>query len=243
MMVRQHIVFFTGAGVSAESGIPTFRDAGGLWRDFDPYIYCSASGLREMPKQVLDFYNWRRRNLINAKPNPAHLAIAGLERWHDVTVLTQNVDDLHEKAGSSTVIHLHGELTKVTSSRNRMDPSCIKSYPLDKPINVGDMAEDGSQLRPFVVLFDEYVQWEEAERIARDADVFVIIGTSLSVSTSVAFPSFPRRDIPRYIIDPVDYRDKLPWGYIWINAKASEGMEILTDEVTNGFKMYERLWG
>lgn len=242
-VVRQHIVFFTGAGVSAESGIPTFRDAGGLWRDFDPYTYCSASGLREKPKEVLDFYNWRRRNLFKAKPNLAHLAIARLERWHDVTVLTQNVDDLHEKAGSSKVIHLHGELTKVTSSRNRLDPACVQSYPLDKPINVGDMAVDGSQLRPFVVLFDEYVQWEEAERIARDADVFVIIGTSLSVSTSMSFPSFPRRDVPRYIIDPVDYRDKLPWGYIWINAKASEGMEILTDEVTNGFKMYERLWG
>ena len=179
-MVRQHIVFFTGAGVSAESGIPTFRDTGGLWRDFDPQVYCSASGFYEDPKKVLDFYNLRRRKLLEVSPNAAHTAIAALEQFHDVTVLTQNVDNLHERAGSTRVVHLHGELTKVTSSRDRLDPDCIREYPLDVPIRVGDRAADGSQLRPAVVFLDEYAHWEEAERIAREADVFVIVGTSLT---------------------------------------------------------------
>ena len=242
-MIRQHIVFFTGAGISADSGIPTFRDAGGLWKNFDPYVYCSAAGLYEMPEKVLDFYNWRRKSLIDKEPNAAHLAIAELEKWHDITVLTQNVDNLHEKAGSSQVIHLHGELTKVTSSRNRLDPACIQDYPLDKSIRVGDLARDGSQLRPFVVFFDEYVDWEEAEGIARNADVFVIIGTSLSVSTAMVFPSFPRKDVPRYIVDPVDYRNKLPGGYIWIKGTATEGIKTLTDEFLNGFPLFDRLSG
>lgn len=161
---------------------------------------------------------------------------------HDVTVLTQNVDNLHELAGSRHVVHLHGELTKVTSSKNRLDPECIQDYPLDKPIHVGDLANDGSQLRPFVVLFDEYVHWEAAEEIARNADVFVIIGTSLSVSTSIVFPAFSRKDVPRYIIDPVDYRGRLPGGYIWINAKATEGMKTLTNEFLGGFPMFQKLF-
>ena len=242
-MVRQNIVFFTGAGISAESGIPTFRDAGGLWKRFDPAVCCTAAGLYESPEKVLDFYNWRRKSLIDKKPNAAHLAIAELEKWHDITVLTQNVDNLHEKAGSSRVIHLHGELTKVTSSRNRQDRACIQDYPLDKPIRVGDQAKDGSQLRPFVVLFDEYVDWEEAECIARSADVFVIIGTSLSVSTSIVFPSFPRKDVPRYIVDTQDYRSKLPGGYIWIEGTATEGMIVLTKEFLSGFPMFEKMNG
>ena len=241
-MVRQHIVFFTGAGISAESGIPTFRDAGGLWKSFDPAVYCTTSGLYESPEKVLDFYNWRRKSLIDKKPNAAHLAIAELEKWHDVTVLTQKVDNLHELAGSRHVVHLHGELTKVTSSKNRLDPECIQDYPLDKPIRVGDLAHDGSQLRPFVVFFDEYVYWGEAEEIARNADVFVVIGTSFSVSSAKVFPSFPRPDVPRYIIDPVDYRGRLPGGYIWINAKAKEGMKTLTEEFLNGFPMFEKLF-
>lgn len=242
-MVRQNIVFFTGAGISAESGIPTFRDTDGLWNSFDPAVYCTASGLYESPEKVLAFYNWRRESLVNKKPNAAHLAIAELEKWHNITVLTQNVDNLHELAGSRRVIHLHGELTKVTSSKNRLDPDSIQDYPLDKPIQVGDLANDGSQLRPFVVLFDEFVHWEEAEEIARNADVFVIIGTSLSVSTSKEFPAFPRMDVPRYIIDPIDYRDRLPRGYVWINAKASVGMKTLTYEFLNGFPMFEKLFG
>jgi len=139
-------------------------------------------------------------------------------------------------------VHLHGELTKVMSSKNRLDPECIQDYPLDKPIHVGDLANDGSQLRPFVVFFEEYVYWGEAEEIARNADVFVVIGTSFSVSSAKVFPSFPRPDVPRYIIDPIDYRDSIPEGYIWINAKAAEGMKILTDEFLNGFPLFEKLF-
>ena len=126
-MVCQNIEFFTGAGISAESGIPTFRDAKeGLWRKYDPYHLCSASGFHEDPQAVLDFYNERRLKLLDVEPNSAHRAIAELEQYHNITVLTQNVDNLHERAGSSIVIHLHGELTKVTSSKNRLDPKCIK---------------------------------------------------------------------------------------------------------------------
>ena len=240
-MIRQHIVFFTGAGVSAESGIPTFRDAGGLWREYDPQVYCSASGFYEDPGKVLDFYNLRRWKLLDVSPNAAHTAIAALEQFHDVTVLTQNVDNLHERAGSSRVIHLHGELTKVTSSRNRLDPDCIREYPLDVPIRVGDRAADGSQLRPAIVFLDEYAHWEEAERITREADVFVIVGTSLTVSTSMVFPSFPRRDVPRYVIDPVDDRQKLPAGYIWIPEKACRGLELFKQEAVSGFPLFHVL--
>jgi len=147
---KQKIVFLTGAGISKESVIPTFRDNNGLWKQYDYKKLASAGGYYENPQLVLDFYNQRRRMLADAKPNDAHIIIAKLENWCDVTVITQNVDDLHERAGSSNVIHLHGELRKVTSSLNRMDPRCIKEYPLDIPINIEDKADDGSQLRPFI---------------------------------------------------------------------------------------------
>lgn len=243
-MFRQNIVFFTGAGISAESGIPTFRDtANGLWNKYDPYRLCSASGFHEDPQTVLDFYNERRRNLLSIEPNAAHRIIAQLEQYHDITVLTQNVDNLHERAGSTRVIHLHGELTKVTSSKDRLDPACIQELPLDQPIKLGDLAADGSQLRPFVVFFDEYVHWDDAEVIAKNADVFVVIGTSMSVSTSVHFPRLPRRDVPRYIVDPVNHCSKLPAGYIWINSKATKGMETLIEEFTTGFPLFEKKSG
>lgn len=240
-MIRQIIVFFTGAGISAESGIPTFRDASdGLWHKYDPYRLCSTAGFYENPQAVLDFYNERRRRLLDVEPNAAHLIIAQLEHYHDVTVLTQNVDNLHERAGSTRVIHLHGELTKVTSSKDRLNPACIKELPLDQPVRIGDLAADGSQLRPFIVFFDEYVHWGEAEEIAKNADVFMVVGTSMSVSTSLYFPNLPRKDVPRYVVDPVDHRDKLPKGYIWINAAATSGMEILLEEFTTGaFSLFE----
>ena len=143
MHVRQHIVFLTGAGISAGSGLRTFRDPDGVWNKVDPHDFCTASALREAPGRVLAFYNDRRREVLAAEPNEAHLIIAGLERFHDVTVVTQNVDDLHERAGSRGVVHLHGELTKVTSSRSRRNLGCIRDYPLDRPILPGDLAEDG----------------------------------------------------------------------------------------------------
>ena len=151
MAIRQKIVVFTGAGISQASGIPTFRDTDGLWKKFDAKKLASVAGFEEDPQAVLDFYNARRKNLLEVQPNHAHRMLAELEKQHDVTIITQNVDDLHERAGSSRVIHLHGELKKVTSSRNRLNPDCVKEYPLDVPIRIGDKAADGSQLRPYIV--------------------------------------------------------------------------------------------
>lgn len=190
---KQKIVFLTGAGISAESGIPTFRDKNGLWRQFDYKKLASIGGYYENPKLVLDFYNQRRKVLAEAQPNHAHILIAELEKWHDITVVTQNVDDLHERAGSSNVIHLHGELAKVTSSLNRMDPHCIREYSLDKPINIGDKAADGSQLRPFIVMFGEYPSnMDVAQSIIKESDIIVAVGTSLIVH--------PAADLVKYAI-------------------------------------------
>ena len=158
MEVRQNIVVFTGAGISKESGIPTFRDMDGMWKKYDAMKLASAAGFDEDPEAVLEFYNARRRNLLEVQPNHAHLVLAELEKQHDVTIITQNVDDLHERAGSSRVLHLHGELRKVTSSMNRLDPDCIQDYPLDVPIRIGDKAADGSQMRPYIVWFGEYLK-------------------------------------------------------------------------------------
>ena len=160
MEVRQNIVVFTGAGISKESGIPTFRDMDGMWKKYDAMKLASAAGFDEDPEAVLEFYNARRRNLLEVQPNHAHLVLAELEKQHDVTIITQNVDDLHERAGSSRVLHLHGELRKVTSSMNRLDPDCIQDYPLDVPIRIGDKAADGSQMRPYIVWFGEYL-WKK----------------------------------------------------------------------------------
>ena len=237
-MTRQHIVFLTGAGISAESGIPTFRGEGGLWIDHDTALLASASIFDENPAAALAFYNKLRSLVAVAQPNAAHRAIAALEEWHDVTVLTQNVDNLHERAGSSRVIHLHGRLDQVTSSSNRLDARCIKDFPLDIPIHAGDKAEDGSQLRPAVVMFDEYVDMTGAVGIAREADVFVVIGTSVTLAAAKGLSRCPRGDIPRYAIDPDDVRPRLPEGFIWIQAPATKGMELFLEEVRGGFPRF-----
>ena len=243
MDVRQHIVFLTGAGISAESGLCTFRDPDGLWRQVDPLEYCMASALHEDPERVLAFYNRRRRELLSVQPNEAHMIVAELERFHDVTVITQNVDDLHERAGSREVIHLYGELTKVTSSRSRLDISCIENYPLDRPILPGDLAADGSQLRPSVVFFDEYPTFvsELAARLCREADVFVVVGTSLSLGVAPDLVRLPRKDVPRYLIDPDDFSGRIPDGYIHIKEKAVEGMRLFRKEAEEGFPSFTRL--
>ena len=239
MHVRQHIVFLTGAGISAGSGLRTFRDPDGVWNKVDPQDFCTASALREAPGRVLAFYNDRRREVLAAEPNEAHLIIAGLERFHDVTVVTQNVDDLHERAGSRGVVHLHGELTKVTSSRSRRNLGCIMDYPLDRPILPGDLAEDGSQLRPAVVFFDEYPDNADlAERLAREADVFVVVGTSLSVGIAPDLVRLPRKDVPRYVIDPADLPGRIPEGYIHLRENAVDGMRQFRKEALEGFPMF-----
>ena len=154
---RKRIVVFSGAGISVESGVASFRDKDGLWQKFDWRKLASAEGFSKDPQGVLDFYNLRRKQMLEIEPNHAHRLLAELEKWHDVTIITQNVDNLHERAGSSDVLHLHGELTKVTSSACMNDTGCIKELPLDVPINIGDKAADGSQLRPYIVWFGERV--------------------------------------------------------------------------------------
>lgn len=177
------LVILTGAGMSAESGISTFRDSGGLWEQYPVEQVATPEGYRANPKLVIDFYNARRKELQRVKPNRGHELIAELEKDFDVTVITQNVDNLHERAGSHHVIHLHGELTKVTSSRDPNNPAYIKELkPEEWEVKMGDLAADGSQLRPFIVWFGEAVPMiETAIGYAEQADIFVIIGTSLNV--------------------------------------------------------------
>jgi NAD-dependent deacetylase len=226
--MRQKLVVFTGAGISAESGIPTFRDANGMWGKYDAMKLASVEGFEEAPQAVLDFYNARRKNLLEVQPNHAHFVLAELEKQYDVTIVTQNVDNLHERAGSSKVLHLHGELSKVTSSRNRLDSNCIKDYPLDVPIRLGDKAADGSQLRPYIVWFSEYVDnMEEAIHFVEQADVFVVIGTSLVVCPAAGLVNYAKREIPKFLIDPNDINGGLPMGYQHIKATAVEGVDEL----------------
>lgn len=233
-MVRQNIVVFTGAGISAESGIPTFRDSNGMWNKYDAKKLASVAGFEENPQAVLDFYNARRRNLLEVQPNHAHIALAELEKKHDVTIITQNVDNLHERAGSTKVIHLHGELSKVTSSKNRLNPECIKEYPLDVPIKLGDKAIDGSQLRPYIVWFGEYLNTMEiAIDIVKYADIFVVIGTSLVVYPAAGLVDYAHPEVPKYLIDPSNMEGKLPARFKHIQAKAVEGVDLFLKELEN----------
>ena len=232
MSNRQKIVAFTGAGISAESGLDTFRDKNGLWMRHDAKELASITGFRKHPQVVLDFYNYRRKQLLETKPNQAHLFLTALEKWYNVTIITQNVDNLHECAGSRHVIHLHGELTKVTSSKDKLNPNCIKEYPLDVPILLGDKADDGSQLRPFIVWFGEEVYAVDvAIDYVKEADWFIIIGTSLTVHPAANLIEYTRPECRRIIIDPADLSDKLPNGFIHIKDSATKGMKRLIDEL------------
>jgi NAD-dependent deacetylase len=234
---RKRIVVLTGAGVSVESGLPTYRsDDFALYVENDCINLATPYGFRKNPAAVLDFYNRRRLQLAHAQPNHAHRLLAELEKWHDVTIITQNVDDLHERAGSTDVIHVHGELTKVTSSVSRTDPACIRELPLDVPMKIGDTAADGSQIRPNVVWFGEEVYaYEKSRRIACEADVFGVIGTSLKVTPAADLVKCPIRATMKYIIDPCEpfdpCDDNYPEGYEHIRAKATVGMEILIDRL------------
>ena len=228
--LRQKVVVLTGAGISAESGLATFRASNGLWKQHDSMKLASAAGFEENPQAVLDFYNYRRKQLLEVEPNHAHKMLAELEKWHDITILTQNVDNLHERAGSTHVIHLHGELTKVTSSKDRLNPCCIKEYPLDKPICLGDKAEDGSQLRPFIVWFGEYVYAiEVAMDYVKEADIFVVIGTSLTVHPAANLVEYAHPEVPKFIVDP--NIKEVPNGFVHIKESATKGVDKLIDEL------------
>ena len=207
--MKKKLVILTGAGVSAESGISTFRDSNGLWENFKVEEVASIEGWYENPFLVLDFYNARRAQLANVRPNEAHLAIAGLEKDYDVTVVTQNVDNLHERAGSTRIIHLHGELTKVRpeNTYNEMDGFSEESvFDIGTDyINMGDVAPNGAQLRPHIVWFGEAVpKINIAIDAVEEADLLLIVGTSLQVYPAADLYAYAKSDTPIYIIDPND---------------------------------------
>lgn len=233
MAARKKIVVLTGAGISKESGIPTFRDTNGMWMKYDARKLASVEGFEEDPQAVLDFYNARRKNLLEVHPNHAHKMLAELEKQYDVTIITQNVDDLHERAGSSRVIHLHGELTKVTSSLDRLNPDYIKEYPLEVPIRMGDKAADGSQLRPYIVWFGESLgpEIEQAVIMIENADLFVVIGTSLVVYPAAILVNFAQHGVPKILIDPGDLQGRLPEDFHHIQKTAVEGIDILMEAI------------
>ncbi len=197
--MKQKIVILTGAGMSAESGIKTFRDSNGLWENHRIEEVASPIAWANNPEMVMRFYNIRRKQLFEVGPNEAHKALVGLEEKYDVAIVTQNVDDLHERAGSKNVLHLHGELKK---ARSTVDPSLI--YEMDQwELKIGDKCEKGSQLRPHIVWFGEPVpQFENAVRIAASADIFIIIGTSLFVYPAAGLINFVPQDCKKYLVDP-----------------------------------------
>lgn len=225
----KRITVLTGAGVSAESGLSTFRDAGGLWEGYDVMEVASPEGWQRNRELVLRFYNERRAQLADAKPNAAHVAIAELEKKYDVTVITQNVDDLHERAGSTNVIHLHGELIKARSSKI---PELIYEIGYTE-ICIGEKCEKGSQLRPHIVWFGEMVpMMEEAANIVMEADIFIVVGTSLVVYPAASLVEYTKPGIPKYIIDPVKPdMFYLPEGVKFIEQKAGKGMPMLAKEL------------
>lgn len=221
----KHIVVLSGAGMSAESGISTFRDSGGLWEQHSIEDVATPEGFRRNPQLVLDFYNARRKAAFEANPNKGHIGLADMEKEYKVSIITQNVDSLHERAGSTNVIHLHGELDKV---RSTADPSIIYTLtPENAEIKVGDKCEKGSQLRPHIVWFGEAVPMiEKAIEVVQTADVLVVIGTSLNVYPAAGLLNYIRRGTPVYLIDPNEvkvYQQDIHF----IKKGASEGVEEL----------------
>ena len=227
--VMKKIVILTGAGMSAESGISTFRGGGGLWDEYPVEQVATPEGYRANPELVLDFYNKRRKQLLEVAPNRGHQLLAELEDRYNVTVITQNVDNLHERAGSSDVIHLHGELMKVCSSREPYNEAYIKTLDAcNIEIKLGDLAADGSQLRPFIVWFGESVpQIENAIAALSHIDAFVIIGTSLNVYPAAGLLHYVPSSVPVYLIDPNDVNVPDSRSVIVIRKGASEGVQEL----------------
>ena len=226
------IVVLTGAGISAESGISTFRDANGLWENHDIMEVASIDGWHKNPSLVLEFYNQRRKQLKEVSPNAAHHYLKYLEEDFEVVVVTQNVDDLHEKAENKNIIHLHGELLKARSENNEE-----LIYDWHEDINLGDLADDGSQLRPHIVWFGEMVPLlENAAKEVESADILLIIGTSLQVYPAASLMHYLKDDRPIYLIDPneMNLGFNLP-NLIHIQKKATEGVKEL-DEILNQFR-------
>ena len=224
------IVVLTGAGMSAESGIATFRDSGGLWDKYPVEQVATPEGYARDPKLVLDFYNVRRKELLAATPNAGHFGLAELERDFEVKIITQNVDNLHEVAGSTSVLHLHGELMKAQSERN---PNLVVELTEKEnyEIKIGDKASDGVQLRPFIVWFGEAVPMiEPAIELSASADIYVVIGTSLNVYPAAGLLNYVPKGVPVFLIDPKEvatYRSNIHF----IRKGASEGVKELAQEL------------
>ena len=227
--MKKNLVILSGAGMSAESGISTFRDAGGLWDKYPVMQVASAEGYVRDPELVINFYNERRKQLLDVEPNAGHIGLAELEKDFNVTVVTQNVDNLHERAGSTRIIHLHGELTKVCSSRDPYNPRYVKELkPEEYEVKMGDKAGDGSQLRPFIVWFGEAVQEiETAVDYVEKADIFVIIGTSMNVYPAAGLLNYVPRTAEVYLIDPKPVDTHSMRQIHIIQKGASEGVKEL----------------
>ena len=222
-MPKQKLVILTGAGISAESGLRTFRDSDGLWEGYNVQDVATPRAWFRDKQLVLDFYNMRRKDVLAAQPNAAHKGLAELQKYFDVHIITQNIDDLHERAGSKKVMHLHGEIIKMRSETNEH-----KLYPITTDILLGDKAEDGGQFRPHVVWFEEPVPMiEQAIPILYEADIFVLIGTSLAVYHAAGLVDYVKEKVPKYVIDkripPVSrYKNIIP-----IEKPATEGVDEL----------------
>jgi NAD-dependent deacetylase len=227
--MKKKLVVLTGAGISAESGLATFRDSGGLWEGHRVEDVATPEAWRKDPAQVLEFYNQRRKKALEVKPNRGHEILKELEDQFDVTIITQNVDDLHERSGSANVLHLHGSLFEARSTLDENLTYKINGWEL----KLGETCERGSQLRPNIVWFGEKVPMiEVASRIAADADIFLVVGTSLVVYPAAGLIHYVRREVPKFVVDPnlpdigsVPYTTMIP-------EKASIGMEIVKQKLT-----------
>jgi len=222
-MSKKKLVVLTGAGISAESGLKTFRDSDGLWEGYDIEDVATPRAWEKNPQLVLEFYNYRRREVAKAQPNAAHTGLAELQDDFDVHIITQNIDDLHERAGSKKVLHLHGEIFKMRCERNEE-----LVYEIRDDINWGDKSEKGFQLRPHIVWFEEPVPMiEEAMKITRTAEIFVVVGTSLVVYPAAGLVNFAPWQIPKFIVDKkVPYTSSL-YNLTAIEMPATEGVKEL----------------
>jgi len=221
---KKKLVILSGAGISAESGIKTFRDTGGLWENYDIHEVATFEAWQKNPKLVLDFYNARRHQVVAAQPNQAHHSLVALEKSFDVHIVTQNIDDLHERAGSSNVLHLHGEILKSRSTSN--DPI---TFPVDDDLYVGQMAPDGQQLRPHIVWFGEAVPaMDEAISIVSNCDILIIIGTSLNVYPAAGLAYACNEYTDKFIVDPstVPLHEK---GFIHYQGSAAKEVPTLVN--------------
>ncbi len=228
-MSKKKIVVLTGAGISAESGLKTFRDSDGLWEGYNVTDVATPRAWKKDPALVLEFYNQRRKNVLDAQPNAAHIGLAKLQDDFDVTIITQNIDDLHERAGSKKILHLHGEIFKM---RSEWDESLV--YDIRDDIKLGDKAEDGAQLRPNIVWFEEPVPMIQlAVPVVMSADIFVVVGTSLVVYPAAGLLNYAPMDIPKYVVDKVIPDTGNVYNVTNIEKPATQGIQDLIDLLKN----------